>query len=63
MLDGAPVYYLGDCIKEIPGPAMGEDLDWFNGKVITLSESASNKYMFGKLFFANDIVCLDYNKG
>ncbi len=62
MLDGAPVYMLGECVREIKGPAMGEDLDYYNGKVITLTESASNKYIFGKLFFANDIVALDFNK-
>ena len=60
MLDGAPVYMLGECVREIKGPAMGEDLDYYNGKVITLTESASNKYIFGKLFFANDIVALDF---
>ena len=62
MLDGAPVYMLGECVREIKGPAMGEDLDYYNGKVITLTESASNKYIFGKLFFANDIVALEFNK-
>ena len=30
-----------------------------SGKIITLTESASNKYIFGKFFFANDIVSLD----
>ena len=58
-LDGAPVYYLNGCIKEIHGPAMGEDLDWSDGKIITLTESASDKYIFGKFFFAYDIVALD----
>lgn len=62
MLDGAPVYMLGECVREVNGPAMGEDLDYYNGKIITLTESASNKYIFGKLFFANDIVALDFNK-
>lgn len=62
MLDGAPVYMLGECVREVNGPAMGEDLDYYNGKVITLTESASNKYIFGKLFFANDIVALDFGK-
>ena len=61
-LDGAPVYYLGECTEQISGPAMGEDLDWFDGRVLTLSESASNKYVFGKLFFAFDIVLLDFAK-
>lgn len=60
-LDGAPVYYLEKCEKEIKGPAMSEDLDYFDGKVITLTESASDKYIFGKFFFANDIVTLDFS--
>ena len=61
-LDGAPVYLLDKCVKEIKGPAMSEDLDWYNGKVITLSESASNKYIFGKFFFATKIIALDLDK-
>ena len=61
-LDGAPVYYLNNCINEIKGPAMSEDLDYYDGKVITLFESACNKYIFGKFFFANKIVSLDINK-
>ena len=61
LLDGAPVYFLGECVKNVSGPAMGEDLDYYDGKVITLSESASNKYIFGKLFFAFDIVSLDFD--
>ena len=58
-LDGARVYLLEDCIKQISGPAMSEGLDFTDGKVITLTESASDKYIFGKFFFANDIVALD----
>ncbi len=59
-LDGAPVYLLEKCVKEIKGPAMGEDLDWYDGKVITLTESASDKYIFGKFFFATKIVGLEF---
>ena len=59
MLDGAPVYYLEKTAAEIKGPAMAEGLDYFDGKIITLTESASDKYIFGKLFFATDIVSLD----
>ncbi|MBE6694722.1 MAG: hypothetical protein E7589_08155 [Ruminococcaceae bacterium] len=61
-LDGAPVYYLNGCKREIKGPAMAEGLDWLDGKVITLTESASNKYIFGKFFFADKIVALDLKK-
>ena len=60
-LDGAPVYYLEKTETEIKGPAMAEGLDWFQGGIITLTESASDKYIFGKLFFANDIVRLDFS--
>lgn len=56
---GVPVFELGKCIKEIKAPAMSEDLDYYDGKVITVYESASNKYVFGKLFFANDVNAID----
>ena len=62
VLDGAPVYYLDNCERQFKGPAMGEDLDWYDGKVITLNESASDKYIFGKFFFANKIVALDISE-
>ena len=61
-LDGAPVYYLNNCKAELKGPAMAEGLDYYDGKVITLTESASNKYIFGKFFYADKIVALDFNK-
>ena len=56
---GVPVFELGKCTKEIKAPAMSEDLDYYDGKVITVYESASNKYGFGKLFFANDVNAID----
>lgn len=59
-LDGAPVYYLNNCIRDVKGPAMAEGLDYYQGKIITLTESACNKYIFGKFFFANKIVLLDF---
>lgn len=58
-LDGAPVFYLGECVREFKGPAMSEGLDYADGKVFTLTESASDKYIFGKFFFANHIVSLE----
>ena len=60
-VDGAPLYYLDQLEKEVKGPAMGEDLDYYNGKIVTLTESASDKYLFGKLFGANKIVLLDFD--
>jgi len=59
VLDGAPVYYLDQMEKEIKGPAMAEGMDWYGETLITLTESASDKYIFGKLFFADDIVRLN----
>jgi hypothetical protein len=38
---------------------MGEDIDYYDGQIITLSESASNKYVIGKFFFADKIVLID----
>lgn len=61
-LDGVAVYFLGECQKEMRGPAMAEGLDYCDGKVITLTESASDKYIFGKFFFAEKIVSLDILK-
>ncbi len=58
-IDEVDVYFLGEVENEIKGPAMAGGLDYYNDGVITLSKSASNKYVFGKFFFANDIVKLD----
>lgn len=55
---GAPLYKLDSYSKKVKGPAMSEDLDYKDGKVYTLTESASNKYIFGKLFNATKIVGL-----
>lgn len=54
-MDGAPLYYLDSLKAEMKGPAMGEDLDFYDGEIITMTESASNKYIFGKFFFAYKI--------
>ena len=58
--EGAPVYYLCNPSKVLKGPAMAEGLDYYDGKVLTISESASDKYIFGKFFFANKIVGLEF---
>ena len=60
--DSAPLYYLDRLEREIKGPAMAEGLDEYNGRIITLTESASDKYIFGKFFFADKIVALDLAK-
>ena len=58
-LNGVPVYTLGEYTNKIMAPTLSEDLDWYDGKVITIYESASNKYFFGKLFFADDVNALE----
>jgi hypothetical protein len=37
-------------------PAMSEGLDIVGDRVVILFESACNKYLFGKLFFADKLV-------
>lgn len=61
-LDGAPVYYLSSSYRDVKAPAMSEDLDFnsVNGKVYTVFESASDKYIFGKFFNAYDVHSLDF---
>ncbi len=58
-IDGAPVYILQNASKEIKAPAMSEDLSYKDGKVYTMFESACDKYIFGKFFFATKVVALD----
>lgn len=58
-LDGVPVFTLGEYTNKIKAPTLSEDLDWYDGKVITIYESAANKYFFGKLFFADDVNALE----
>ena len=59
----APLYVLETANKTIYGPAMSEDLDYYNGKFYTNFESSSNKYIFGKFFFnSNKIVALNFDK-
>lgn len=54
-----PLYILDNPSKVIKGTCMSEDLSYYNGKVYTLTESACNKYILGKFFFAYDIFSLD----
>ena len=48
-----PVIYLDSRYlkQDMVGPSRAEDLDYHDGKVLVASESASNKYIYGKLFF------------
>lgn len=55
-----PLYYLDSTCqtKDILMPAFSEDLDVVNGRVIVSFESACNKYVVGKFFFANKVISL-----
>ncbi|MBO5401343.1 MAG: hypothetical protein J6A14_05880 [Spirochaetaceae bacterium] len=60
--NGADLYFLTEPSKTVKAPAMSEDLDIISiqnhEKVRTMFESACNKYVFGKFFFANYIASL-----
>ncbi len=63
--DDVPVFFLTEPSKIVKAPAMSEDLDIVNlsdgsEKVVTMFESASNKYLYGKFFFANYIATLSF---
>lgn len=47
-----PLIFLDNPIKDIVAPPMFEDLDYSEGRIITLTESACDKYIFGKPFGA-----------
>lgn len=63
-LTDVPLYVLDKAhlTKTLKAPAMWEDLDIVDGKLYTITESASNKYIFGKLFFANNINAIPLDK-
>lgn len=49
-----PIYYIGSAnlIQSMKAPAFSEDLDIVDGRLVISYESACNKYIVGKLFFA-----------
>lgn len=57
--EGVDLYILNNPTSTISGPAMSEDLSYANDKVYCLTESACNKYIFGKFFFAFNIYAFD----
>ena len=62
--NNSEVFFLDEPTKTIKAPAMSEDLDIIfendnSETILTMFESASNKYFFGKFFFANYIATLD----
>ena len=47
-----PLYVLSNHDTDLLAPAMFEDLEYVNGRIVTLTESACDKYIFGKFFGA-----------
>lgn len=54
-LDGISISYIGceSLIKEYKLPPMSEGIIYKDDRIYVLYESASNKYLFGKLYFQN----------
>lgn len=62
--NNSEVFFLDEPTKTIKAPAMSEDLDIIfendnSETILTMFESASNQYFYGKFFFANYIAALD----
>ena len=49
--DGVPLYFLGEPTAVLSAPSFSEDLDIVDGKIISCTEGASNKYIIGKFYF------------
>ena len=60
--DDGLTYFLDDRYlqEEIKGPVMASGLDYDGKQFISMFQSASNEYIIGKFFFANQIVGLDF---
>ncbi|MBE6702850.1 MAG: hypothetical protein E7585_05510 [Ruminococcaceae bacterium] len=59
-----PIYYLeSSCQTEvIKAPPMSEELVYLDGKIYIMNESASNKYIFGKITTGRKIYAYSYNE-
>ena len=59
----APLYFLDEAtrVETLTVPPMAEGIESFEGRVYVSDESASNKYIFGKLYGAGKVYALDMN--
>lgn len=59
-----PLYILDETVEKahLKMAPMAEEIDFAGGKMYTSCESASDKYIFGKLYFAKKIVATDVNE-
>lgn len=62
--EGLKLLYLEseDCVETIKAPPMAEELVYLDGKIYIMNESASNKYIFGKITTGKNIYAYDYAK-
>ena len=51
-----------DCVQVIKAPPMAEELVYLDGKIYIMNESASNKYIFGKITTGKKIYAYSYRK-
>lgn len=60
----SPLFFLDSLNLEqnITAPPMSEGIEWLDGKIYISCESASNKYLFGKLYGANAVYALDASR-
>ena len=58
------VYHLdsSSLVKEVEAPPMAEEMVYRNGKLYIFNESASNKYIFGKLMSGNYVYSYDVDE-
>lgn len=50
-MDGAPVYFLGEPDRVLKSILFTEDVDLADGRLISMTEAAANKYYVGKFIF------------
>lgn len=55
-----PLYVLDatNCVDDITAPPMTEGIEWHDGRIYIAEESATNKYLFGKLYGAGQVYAL-----
>ena len=65
IIDGVavPLYHLdSSClIQDVKTPPMAEELVWLDGRVYILTESASMKYLYGKIMSGNHVYSYPIN--
>ena len=49
-----------NCEQVIKAPPMAEELVYLDGKIYIMNESASNKYIFGKITSGRYVFAYDY---